>query len=403
MDVTYERCCGMDVHKKTVVACVITPESQSTRTFSTMTSGLLEMADWLAEQRVTHVAMESTGVYWKPAYNLLEDDFEVMVVNARHIKTVPGRKTDVKDAEWITSLLRHGLLRASFIPDRPQRELRELTRYRRSMIEERSRVVNRIQKVLEGGNVKLSSVATDILGVSGRAMLDAMVRGVDDPEQLAQLARGRLRNKQDALEQALAALMSDHQRTMLRSQLSHIDFLDAEIDELNREVSERMAPLVEQIGLLDGIPGVGRRIAEEVLAEIGTDMSRFPSASHLASWAGLCPGNNESAGKRGSGRTRHGNNWLTKALVQAAWSAARSKDTYLAAQYRRLAARRGSKRAILALAHSLIVSIYHMIARGTRYVELGGNYFDTRAHHYVVDSAVRRIERLGYKVTVQAA
>ena len=225
MDVTNERCCGMDVHKKTVVACIITPESQLTRTFSTMTSGLLEMADWLAEQRVTHVAMESTGVYWKPVYNLLEDDFEVMVVNARHIKTVPGRKTDVKDAEWITSLLRHGLLRASFIPDRPQRELRELTRYRRSMIEERSRVVNRIQKVLEGGNVKLSSVATDILGVSGRAMLDAMVRGVDDPEQLAQLARGRLRNKQDALEQALAALMSDHQRTMLRSQLSHIDFL----------------------------------------------------------------------------------------------------------------------------------------------------------------------------------
>ena len=403
MDVTNERCCGMDVHKKTVVACIITPESQATRTFSTMTSGLLEMADWLAEQRVTHVAMESTGVYWKPVYNLLEDDFEVMVVNARHMRNVPGRKTDVKDAEWIASLLRHGLLRASFIPDRPQRELRELTRYRRSMIEERSRVVNRIQKVLEGGNVKLSSVATDILGVSGRAMLDAMVRGVDDPEQLAQLARGRLRNKQDALEQALAALISDHQRMMLRSQLSHLDFLDAEIDELNREVSERMAPLEEQIGLLDGIPGVGRRIAEEVLAEIGTDMSRFPSASHLASWAGLCPGNNESAGKRGSGRTRHGNNWLTKALVQAAWSAARSKDTYSTAQYRRLAARRGSKRAVLALAHSLIVSIYHMLERGTQYIELGANYFDTRAHHYVVDSAVRRIERLGYKVTVQAA
>ena len=403
MEVTCQRCCGMDVHKKSVVACIITPEFQSTRTFSTMTADLLEMSDWLAEYRVTHVAMESTGVYWKPVYNLLEDDFEVMVVNARHVKNVPGRKTDVKDAEWIASLLRHGLLRGSFIPDRPQRELRELTRYRRSIIEERNRVVNRIQKVLEGGNIKLSSVATDVLGVSGRAMLDAMVRGVDDPEQLAQLAKGRLRNKQQALEQALTSLMSDHQRMMLRSQLSHLDFLDAQIDELSREVSERMAPLEEQMELLDEIPGVGRRVAEEVLAEIGTDMSRFPSASHLASWAGLCPGNNESAGKRRSGRTRHGNNWLVKVLVQAAWSGARSKDTYPSAQYRRLATRRGSKRAIIALAHSLIVTIFHMIKRGTRYADLGGNYFDTRAHHYTVNSAVRRVERLGYKVTLEAA
>ena len=403
MDITYQRCCGMDVHKKSVVACIITPEFQSTRTLSTMTAGLLEMSDWLAEHRVTHVAMESTGVYWKPVYNLLEDDFEVMVVNARHVKNVPGRKTDVKDAEWIASLLRHGLLRGSFIPDRPQRELRELVRYRRSIIEERSRVINRIQKVLEGGNVKLASVATDVLGVSGRAMLDAMVTGVNDPEQLAQLAKGRLRTKQQALEQALTSLMSDHQRMMLRSQLSHLDFLDAQIDGLSREVSDRMVPLEEQMGLLGEIPGVGRRVAEEVLAEIGTDMSRFPSASHLASWAGLCPGNNESAGKRRSGRTRHGNNWLVKALVQAAWSAARSKDTYPSAQYRRLATRRGAKRAIIALAHSLVVTIYHMIRHGTRYADLGGNYFDTRAHHYTVNSAVRRVERLGYKVTLQAA
>ena len=403
MDIAYQRCCGMDVHKKSVVACIITPEFQSTRTFSTMTAGLLEMSDWLAEHRVTRVAMESTGVYWKPVYNVLEDDFGVMVVNARHIKNVPGRKTDVKDAEWIASLLRHGLLRGSFIPDRPQRELRELTRYRRSIVEERARVVNRIQKVLEGGNVKLSSVATDVLGVSGRAMLDAMVGGVNDPEQLAQLAKGRLRNKQHALEQALSSLMADHQRMMLRSQLSHLDFLGAQIDELSREVSDRMAPLEEQMGLLGEIPGVGRRVAEEVLAEIGTDMSRFPSASHLASWAGLCPGNNESAGKRLSGRTRHGNNWLVKALVQAAWASARSKDTYPSAQYRRLATRRGSKRAIIALAHSLIVTIFHMIKRGTRYADLGGNYFDARAHHYTVASAVRRVERLGYKVTLEAA
>ena len=403
MDVIHQRCCGMDVHKKSVVACVITPEGQLTRSFSTMTGELLEMADWLAEQGVSCVAMESTGVYWKPVYNLLEDDFEVMVVNARHIKNVPGRKTDVKDAEWIASLLRLGLLRASFIPGRPQRELRELTRHRRSLIQERSRVVNRIQKVLEGGNVKLSSVATDVLGASGRAMLDAIVEGEDDPARLARLAKGRLRNKLNALEQALLGVVSDHQRMMLRSHLRHLDFLDAEIEAMSVEVAERMAPLVEQLEMLAEIPGVGRRVAEEVLAEIGADMSRFPSASHLASWAGLCPGNNQSAQKRGSGRTRHGDKWLVQALVQAAWAAARTKNTYLASQYRRLAARRGRKRAIVALAHSLIVSIYHMLDRGTRYVELGGNYFDRRARHNVLDAAVRRIERLGYKVTVQAA
>lgn len=403
MDVIHQRCCGMDVHKRNVVACVITPEGKLTRSFSTMTGELLKMADWLSEQGVTCVAMESTGVYWKPVHNLLEDDFEVMVVNARHIKNVPGRKTDVKDAEWIASLLRLGLLRASFVPDRAQRELRELTRYRRSLIEERSRVANRIQKVLEGGNVKLSSVATDVLGASGRAILDAIVGGEDDPARLARLAKGRLRNKLNALEQALLGLVSDHQRMMLRSNLGHLDFLDAQIEELSEEVAERMTPLAEQIEMLDEIPGVGRRVAEEVLAEIGVDMSRFPSASHLASWAGLCPGNNQSAQKRGSGRTRHGDKWLVRTLVQAAWAAARTKNTYLASQYRRLAARRGRKRAIVALAHSLIVSIYHMLNRGTRYVELGGNYFDRRSHHNVLDSAVRRIERLGYKVTVQAA
>ena len=393
----------MDVHKKTVVACIVTPESRLIRTFSTMTSGLVKLSAWLMEHRVTHVAMESTGVYWKPVYNLLEDDFELMVVNARHIKNVPGRKTDVKDSEWIASLLRHGLLRGSFIPSRAQRELRELTRHRRSLIEERSRVVNRIQQVMEGGNVKLSSVVTDVLGVSGRAILDAMVRGEDDPEELARLARGRLRNKREALKEALWSLMGGHQRMMLRSHLNHIDFLDSQIAELSEEVSNRTASLEEQKELLDDVPGVGRRVAEEVLAEIGGDMSRFPSASHLASWAGLCPGNNESAGKRGSGRTRHGNNWLTKALVQAAWAAARTKGTYLAAQYRRLAARRGRKRAILAVAHSLIVIIHHMLKQGTRYADLGGNYFDATNRRYAVNSAVRRIERLGYRVTLQAA
>jgi transposase len=403
MDVTYERCCGIDVHKKTLTACVITPKAHETRTFSTMTKELLMLSDWLSEHKVTHVAMESTGVYWKPVYNLLEDDFAVMVVNARHIKAVPGRKTDVKDAEWIADLLRHGLMRSSFIPDRPQRELRELTRYRRSLIEERARVVNRIQKVLEGANIKLSSVATDTLGVSGRAILEAMVSGVDDPKELAELARGRLRNKLPALEESLKGLMGAHQRMMLQSQLRHLDFLDMEIETLNQEVSSRLSPFEEVIGRLDEAPGIGRRVAEEVLAEIGTDMSRFPSASHLASWAGLCPGNNESAGKRKSGRRRYGDTWLRKTLTEAAWAASRTKGTYPNSQYSRLAARRGAKRAIGAVAHSLIVAIYHMLRDGARYIELGANYFSQHERNYKVHRAVRQLEGLGYTVTLQAA
>jgi len=403
MEVTYQRCCGIDVHKKTLTACVITPEAQEIRTFSTMTNELLLLSDWLAQHKVTHVAMESTGVYWKPVYNLLEQDFSVMVVNARHIKAVPGRKTDVKDAEWIADLLRHGLLRASFIPDRPQRELRELTRYRRSLIEERARAVNRIQKVLEGGNIKLSSVASDTLGVSGRAMLSAMVSGVDDPRELAELARGRLRSKLPELEEALKGLMGAHQQMMLDSQLRHLDFLDQEIETLNREVEARLSPFDEAIERLDEIPGVGRRVAEEVLAEIGTDMSRFPSAAHLASWAGLCPGNNESAGKRKSGTTRHGDRWLVKSLTEAAWAASRKKDVYLSAQYHRLAARRGKKRAARAVSHSILVAIYHMLRDGSRYHDLGNTYFNQRTQHAKVHRAVRTIENLGYKVSLEAA
>ena len=403
MEVVYKRCCGMDVHKKTVVACVITPDGKVTRTFSTMTSKLLELADWLADHGVTHVAMESTGVLWKPVYNLLEDHFTVMVVNARHIKAVPGRKTDVNDAEWIADLLRHGLVRASFIPDRPQRELRELMRYRRGLIDERARVVNRIQKLLEGANIKLSSVATDILGASGRAILEAIVRGTDEPKVLADMAKGRLRNKRSALEQALRGFVGPHQRMMLQSQLRHLDFLHHEIERVSQEVSERMAPLEDELERLDEIPGIGRRVAEQILAEIGTDMGRFPTANHLASWAGLCPGNNESAGKRKSGRSRHGNKWLHSTLVEAAWSASRTKDTYLSAQYHRITPRRGQKRAVVAVAHTMIVDIYHMLGNGTRYHDLGGNFFRERAQHFHIDRAVRHIESLGYKVTLQAA
>ena len=403
MEVAYERCCGMDVHKKTVVACVMTPDGKETRTFSTMTAKLLELADWLVEQGATHVAMESSGVLWKPVYNLLEDRFTVMVVNARHIKAVPGRKTDVKDAEWIADLLRHGLLRGSFIPDRPQRELRELMRYRRNLIDERTRVVNRIQKVLEGANIKLTSVATDVLGVSGRAILEAIARGSQQPKVLAEMAKGRLRNRRPALEEALRGSVGSHQRMMLQSQLRHLEFLEHEIERVSQEIAERMAPLEDELERLDEMPGIGRRVAEEVLAEIGTDMSRFPSANHLASWAGLCPGNHESAGKRKSGRSRHGNKWVHAALVEAAWSASRTKDTYLSAQHHRITPRRGDKRAVVAVAHTMIVDIYHMLRNGTRYDDLGGDYFRQRAHHFHLDRAVRQIEGLGYKVSLQAA
>jgi transposase len=404
MDVVNERCAGLDVHKKTVVACVITPQTKKTRSFGTMTSDLLEMCDWLTELRVTHVAMESTGVYWKPVYNLLEVlDVKLLVVNAQHIKAVPGRKTDVKDAEWIADLLRHGLVKGSFIPDRDQRELRELVRYRRSLIQERARVVNRIQKVLEGANIKLSSVATDVMGVTGRAMLQAISEGVDDPEELMQEVRGRLNSKKAALKEAMTGSVGLHQRMMLGSQLRHFDFLEQEIEGVNEEVAKRMASVEAMIVQLDAIPGVGRRVAEEVLAEMGSDMSRFPTSAHLASWARVCPSNNESAGKRMSGATVKGNPWLRSALVEAAWMAARSKNTYLSAQFKRISVRRGAKRAALAVAHTILVTMYHMLAGGKSYIELGGDYFDRKNVQRVVRRSINRIEQLGYKVTIEPA
>lgn len=404
MDVLYPRCAGLDVHKKTVVACVLTPDGEATRTFATMTEDLLGLADWLLEQSVSHVAMESTGVYWKPIYNVLEElDLTVWVVNAQHIKAVPGRKTDVKDAAWIADLLRHGLIRPSFIPDREQRELRELVRYRRSLIQERSRVANRIQKLLEGANLKLASVASDVLGKSGRAMLRAMAAGEEDPEALALLAQGKLQDKRDALRSALRGLMGPHQRLMLQSHLRHLDFLEEELARLNQEVRTRLAPFDEALERLDAIPGVGRTVAEDVLAETGTDMTRFPSAAHFCSWARVAPGNNESAGKRKSGRTGHGNRWLRSALVQAAHAASHTKDSYLAAQYRRIAARRGGKRAAIAAAHTLLRIMYFMLQRKTTYQDLGGLYFDERDRLQTVRRAVQRIERLGYRVTLDAA
>lgn len=403
MRVVYDRCCGLDVHKKTVVACVITPAGQETRTFSTMTQDLLALSEWLERWGVTHVAMESTGVYWKPLFNLLEDTFEVLVVNAHHIKTVPGRKTDMRDAEWIADLLQHGLVRGSYIPDRPQRELRELVRYRRSLVGNRTQVVNRIQKVLEGANIKLAAVVSNVVGVSGRAMLEAMVEGTEDPGVLAALAKGKLRAKQPALETALQGLMGPHQRLLLASHLRHLDLLDAEIAQLDQEVAARLDPFQEALERLDEIPGVGRRCAEDILAEVGTDMSHFPTAGHLASWAKVCPGIHESAGKRKGIGTGHGNKWLRATLTEAAQAAGRTKGTYLWSQYHRLAARRGKNRATMAVSRTILTTIYYMLRRGTRYQDLGPNYFDERDRQAAVRRTVHRLERLGYRVTLEAA
>lgn len=402
MEVIHERCCGLDVHKKTVTACIITPKGKVIKTFGTMTGNILELLDWINVNRCTHVAMESTGVYWKPIYNLLElAGVDVMVVNAHHIKAVPGRKTDVKDAEWIADLLRHGLLKGSYIPSKPQRELRELVRYRKSLIEERTREVNRLQKVLEGCNIKLSSVVSNIMGVSGRSMIEAIINNIDDPQLIAKMAKGRLKSKTESLEKALHGLVGPHQRMILATQLRHIDFLDGEIQRLDREVEERLFPFEEELELLETIPGVGRRSAESILTEIGFDMDRFPSDGHISSWAGMAPGNNESAGKRKSGRAPKGNKYLRSTLVQCARAASHTKETYLSAHFRRIAARRGSNRAAVAVGHSILVICYHILKKRQPYNDLGANYFDERKSASVLKNAVKRIEALGFKVIVE--
>jgi len=406
MDVVYERCCGLDVHKKSVVACLIVPGERGKprkelRTFGTMTDDLLALADWLAAAGCTHVAMESTGVYWQPIWNLLEERFDLLLANARHIKAVPGRKTDVRDAEWIADLLRHGLLRGSVVPDREQRELRELTRYRTALTRERAAEVNRLHKVLEGANIKLAGVASDVLGVSGRQMLAGLVAGTTDAAVLAGLALGQLQKKRPELERALTGRFGPHQRYLVARMLAHIDDLDASLAELSARIQEQMLPFEPAVERLDTIPGVGRRIAEILVAELGTDLRRFPTPGHLASWAGLCPGNDESAGKRRSGKTRKGNGWLRWALIEAAQAASRTKGTYLAAQFRRLAARRGKKRAIVALAHTILVGVYYLLTRSTIYTELGGDYFDLRDREALERRLVYRLERLGYEVSLQ--
>jgi transposase len=408
MDVINERCCGLDIHKQTVVACLVVPGPDGqpvaeTRTFGTMTDALLAMADWLVGAGCTHVAMESTGVYWKPIWNLLEGQFALLLVNARHVKRVPGRKTDVKDAEWLADLLRHGLLTGSVVPDRAQRELQELTRYRTSLVQERAAEVNRLQKTLEGANIKLGDVAANVAGVSGRQMLAALVAGEEDPQTLAQMAHGRRREKRPQLERALAGRVGPHQRFLLAQQLAHLDFLEASIAQVSAEIGERLRPFAAAQARLETIPGVGPRTAETVLAEVGADVRRFPTAKQFASWAGMCPGNDESAGKRRAGTTRKGRPALRSALVEAARAASRSKGTYLAAQYRRVAARRGSKRAAVAVGHSILVSVYHILTQDEPYRELGATYFDARDRPAVERHFVRRLEGLGYKVTLEPA
>ena len=405
MQVIYERCCGLDVHKRTITACRLkwmgSEWQKELRQFGTMTKELLGLLDWLVGEGCTHVAMESTGVYWKPVYNILEGHVELLVVNAQHLKAVPGRKTDVRDAEWIAELLAHGLLRGSFVPPPSVRELRELTRYRTSLVRDRARTVNRLQKVLEAANIKLASEVSDIDGVSARLMLEGLVAGQRDTEQLASLAKGRLKEKHAQLVEALSCRLQPHQSFLIAEHLAQIDYLEGAIERLSRQIEEKLRPFEQPIGWLDTIPGVNQRTAEVLWAETGGDMSRFASARHLASWAGMCPGNNESAGKRRSGRTRKGSPWLRHCLVEAAHGAAHTKNKYLSSQYHRLAAHRGKKKALVAVGHSILVIAYHLLTRKQTYSDLGANYFDERDRQAVTKRCVNRLQKLGYQITLE--
>jgi transposase len=409
METLIERAAALDVHKDSVVACVRVPgeeggRRQEKRRFATTTAGLLVLRDWLRSYGVSVVGMESTGCYWKPVYYLLEDEFECELLNAQHLRNVPGRKTDMADAEWICQLVEHGLVRPSFVPPRPIRELRDLTRYRRAQIEERTREAQRLDKVLQDAGIKLSSVASDVLGASGRAMLEALVAGTHDPELLAELAKGRLRQKLPALREALHGRFRAHHALLVGQILAHIDFLDETIATLSEAIDEAIAPFADAVALLDTIPGVDERTAEAILAEIGADMSVFPTHRHLASWAGVCPGNNESGGKRRSGTSRKGSKWLHAALTQSAKAASRTKGTYLSAHYARLKGRRGHAKATVAAAHSILVSAYYILERGVPYHELTDLYFQQRDQEQVDRyrrRLVRQLERLGHRVTLE--
>ena len=405
MDVVVQRCSGLDVHKDSVMATVRTPgpagqREEVTREFGTTTAGVLALRDWLLAQGVTLVGMESTGVYWRPIYYVLEDAMECWLLNARHLRNVPGRKTDVKDAQWICRLVEHGLVRPSFVPPKPIRELRNLTRYRKAQIDERGREAQRLDKVLQDAGVKLSSVATDILGKSGRDMLDALVAGTRDPAVLAELARGKLRTKIPALKEALEGRFSAHHGLLVSSILAKLDFLEEIIASLSEEIDRVIAPFEDYLELIDTIPGVDRRVGEALIAEVGVDMSVFGAPDRLASWAGMCPGNHESAGKSRSGRTRKGPKWLQVHLTEAAKAAGRTKDTYSGAQYQRLRGRHGPAKATKAVGHSILVAYFYIVQNEVPYRDLGPDWFAKRCPASQARKLVRQLERLGYSVTL---
>jgi transposase len=410
MDVVEDRCAFLDVHRDTVMACARTPDPGGGRReevteFGTTTSQLLKLAEWLVERRIDLVGMAATGIYWKPVHWVLEDEIDrVWVITARHMRNVPGRKTDVNDAIWGASLLEHGLVRPSFIPERPVREMRDLTRYRKSVIEERGRESQRLHKVLEDAGIKLASFTSSVLTKSGREMIDALIAGQRDPTVLADMAKGRMRSKIPQLQDALAGRFNAHHARLCATMLDRIDHADRIIDELTEQIECLLDPHEAAVHLLCGIPGVSTRTAQVILAEIGTDMSRFPTSSHLASWAGMCPGNNESAGKHRTGRTRHGSKWLRIALVEAGQAAGRSKNTYLGAHYHRIRGRRGPRKAAVAVGHSILVITWHLLSTGEIYTDLGADYFDRRRNSDARQHRlIAQLEAMGYDVTIAPA
>jgi transposase len=409
MDLIHRSCCGMDIHQKSIVACVrITdphapePVQEEVRTFATTTREIMALGDWLEQQQVSIVAMESTGVYWKPVWNLLEGRLKQILINPREVKPRPGQKTDRRDARRIAELLSYGLLSASFVPERPQRELRDLTRTRATLLQDKARVANRLQKTLQDANIKLGSVASDVLGASGRDMIRALIDGAMSPEAMAQLARQRMRPKIPQLIEALRGHVNDHHRFMLQMQLDQIEQLEDQVEKLDARIEAVMSPLEKAaLNQLDDIPGIDRRAAQNILAEVGADMSRFPTSGHLSSWAGLCPGNNQSAGRRGSGRMSQGNRWLKSTLNQCAWAASRARDSYFSAQHRRIAGRRGVKRATMAVAHTILCVCYELLSRGEAYQDLGHDYFVRRNETAQKSRHIRGLEAMGYRVTLE--
>ncbi|MCA1698911.1 MAG: IS110 family transposase, partial [Actinobacteria bacterium] len=407
MEEIIERCAGLDVHQAELTACARVPDAEGNtveqiRGYGTTTPDLLELLDWLKALGITHVAMESTGVYWKPIYYVLEDDFEILLVNAAHIKHVPGRKTDTIDAAWIAQLLAHGLLRGSFVPPKPIRELRDLTRYRRVLMEDRTREINRLHKLLEDAGVKLATVVSDVMGVSGRQMMRALIAGENNPEALADLAKRRLRSKIPRLHKALTARFSDHHAFLLDRMLRRIEEIEADIDAISERIEAKIAPFGKEVELLDSIPGIGRIAAQVIIAEIGVDMARFPTPQHLASWAGVCPGQNESAGKRMSAKTTKGPRWLKTVLVEGAHAVAKSKGTYLSERYRQLARRRGTKKAIVAVAHDNLATVWQLLSTGESYREAGSEVVLSGAEELAKKRAIRQLQSLGYSVTLKS-